>query len=184
MKNNTFSLLLVALGTALIAVASQLAIPLGPVPFTLQTLVVALLASLYRLREILLSVLLYLLLGLIGLPIFSGGASGPASLFGPTGGFLLAFLVSGSLISLMIQLFGRNIFMLTLTNLLGLGLTLLIGTVWLKVYYKMNWGAAFMTGFVPFIVGEIVKAVIVVGLAVSLYRILPRINPYFNSRKD
>jgi biotin transport system substrate-specific component len=182
MKNNVFSLLLVALGAALIAIASQLAVPIGAVPFTLQTLVVALLASLYRLREIFLSLLLYLMLGLIGLPVFSGATSGPAILFGPTGGFLLAFLISGSLISLIIRVFGRKLPFLAGANLLGLLLTLLVGTAWLKAYYQMSWEAAFITGFVPFIIGEIAKAAIVVALSLALYRILPRINPYFSGK--
>ncbi|MDR2977478.1 MAG: biotin transporter BioY [Streptococcaceae bacterium] len=183
MKNNTFSMLLIALGTALIAIASQLAIPFGAVPFTLQTLVVALLASLYRLRELFLSVLLYLLLGGIGFPIFSAGSSGLAVLFGPTGGFLLAFLLSGSLIAVMIQFFGRRVPSLAVANLLGLILTLLIGTIWLKFFYQMKWEAAFVTGFLPFVAAEIIKAVIVSLLATALYRALPRINSYFKEGK-
>ncbi|GAB2027695.1 biotin transporter BioY [Lactovum odontotermitis] len=179
MKNNIFSLVLIALGVALIAIASQLAIPFGAVPFTLQTLVVALLASLYRLREIFLAVLLYLLLGLAGLPIFSGATSGPLVLFGPTGGFLLAFLLSGSLISWLLQRLGRKVLILTLVNVLGLVLTLLVGTVWLKLYFQMSWGTAFLTGFVPFIGAEIIKGVMVVLLTTTLSRVLPKINPYF-----
>ena len=94
-----YSLTLIALGAAIIAVLSPLAIPIGIVPVTLQTLAVGLVATVLKARETFFAILLYLLLGFIGIPVFTGGTSGIAVLFGPTGGFLLAFLIMGTLIS-------------------------------------------------------------------------------------
>lgn len=68
--NKTYSITLIALGAALIVALSPFQIALGPIPITLQTLVIGLIATLYRPKEATLSVLLYLLLGAIGLPVF------------------------------------------------------------------------------------------------------------------
>lgn len=91
-----YSLTLIALGAAIIAVLSPLAIPIGIVPVTLQTLAVGLVATVLKARETFFAILLYLLLGFIGIPVFTGGTSGIAVLFGPTGGFLLAFFNHGN----------------------------------------------------------------------------------------
>ena len=87
--NKTCSIILIALGAALIVALSPFQIALGPIPITLQTLVIGLIATLYRPKEATLSVLLYLLLGAIGLPVFSGGNGGLHTFIGQTGGFLL-----------------------------------------------------------------------------------------------
>ena len=86
------SMTLIALGAALIAALSPFTIPLGPIPITLQTLAIGLIASIYRPKEATLSVVIYLLLGAIGLPVFAGGHGGIASFYGPTAGFLLSSL--------------------------------------------------------------------------------------------
>lgn len=79
-RNKLLMLIFPAFGAALIAILSQIVIPIGTVPFTLQTLAVGLIASIFRPREAALSVALYLLLGAIGLPVFAGGSGGIAAL--------------------------------------------------------------------------------------------------------
>ena len=182
MNNKVFPLILVALGTAFFAIVSQLAIPIGPVPITLQTLALALIASIYRLRESFLTIVLYLLLGLIGLPIFHGGMSGFAVLAGPTGGFLIAFLIIALLLPPILSLIGRGPLRLFVLNLLGLLLSLLIGSFWLKIYMHISWTKALLTGFAPFVAGEIIKAALASLIVVSLYKYLEKINPYFSEK--
>ena len=74
--NKTYSLTLIALGAALVAALSPFQIPLGPIPITLQTLAIGLIATIYRPKEATLAIILYLLLGAIGLPVFAGGKGG------------------------------------------------------------------------------------------------------------
>ncbi|MDR0299127.1 MAG: biotin transporter BioY [Streptococcaceae bacterium] len=181
MKKNIFPLTLIALGAALIAVASQISFPIGTVPITLQTLAVGLIASIYKIRETFLTMLLYLLLGVIGLPVFSGGAGGFAILYGPTGGFLLAFLISGTLISVLLSLFKKGLVSLAIANSLAVLLTLFIGTIWLKIFANMSWSSAFLAGFIPFVAGEILKVIVIILITRALLRILPRVNNYFKS---
>ena len=95
-NSNTRSLTYIAIGAALIAVLSQISIPLGPVPFTLQTMALALLPAVLDGATACAAVGVYLLLGALGLPVFSGFGSGIASIVGPTGGFLWGFLLGES----------------------------------------------------------------------------------------
>ena len=75
-KNKAFLLALPAIGAAFLAVLSQLTISIGPVPITLQTFAVGLIATIFKPREAVLSAFIYLLLGAIGLPVFAGGSGG------------------------------------------------------------------------------------------------------------
>ena len=163
--SKTYSITLIALGAAIIAVLSPLAIPVGIVPITLQTLAIGLIATLLQPRESFFALLIYLVLGAVGLPVYAGGASGIGALFGPTGGFLFSFVLVAPLLSY---------------NLLAQFLILVLGTVWLKFFIDAPWGTAFGIGFAPFILGAIIKAVIVAAVGVALLDILFKTNPYFS----
>ncbi|MGY3729256.1 biotin transporter BioY [Lactococcus termiticola] len=163
------------------AVFSPLALPFGPVPITLQTLAVGIVASLLRPREAFLSILVYLLLGGVGLPVFSAGGSGFGVLFGPTGGFLLAFLPVGLLMSLVLTRYQHKPWLSFLINLLGFALILLIGSFWFKTYNHASWQSAFELAFLPFVPIELLKAVVSSIVSLSLLPILRRSQPYFTN---
>ncbi len=82
-------LAVVGLGTAIVTVCAWISIPIGTVPFTLQTFAVAAVGGLLGWKRGSLSVLAYLLLGLVGVPVFAGFKAGLAALMGPTGGYIL-----------------------------------------------------------------------------------------------
>ena len=88
----SFTVILPAVGAALIAVLAQITIPIGPVPFALQNMAVGLVATIFHRKEALLAVTLYLLLGAIGLPVFAGGSGGLQALVGPNAGYLWFYL--------------------------------------------------------------------------------------------
>jgi len=92
-----------AIGAALIAVLAQISIPIGPVPFTLQNFAIGLIATVFRPREAVLSVGLYLLLGAIGIPVFASGGAGFHVLVGPSAGYLWFDLVYAGLTSYLIH---------------------------------------------------------------------------------
>ena len=100
-KNKAFLLALPAIGAAFLAVLSQLSFSIGTIPITLQTFAVGLVATIFKPREAVLSTILYLLLGAVGLPVFAGGSGGIQILFGPLAGYLWAYpffaLVTSSL---------------------------------------------------------------------------------------
>jgi biotin transport system substrate-specific component len=98
-QSRTRSIVLGGLAIALLAVAAQIQLPIGPVPFTLQTLVLILLVLVLTPAESLAAVGGYLLLGAFGLPVFAGFKGGLGVLLGPTGGFLVGFFVGTLLIA-------------------------------------------------------------------------------------
>ncbi|MBN1192365.1 MAG: biotin transporter BioY [Coriobacteriia bacterium] len=100
MRTRTVGILRSALVAALIAVGALIAIPIGPVPVTLQVLVVAVAALVLLPAEALSALVLYIALGAVGAPVFSGGGAGVGYLLGPTGGFILGFALGAPLAAL------------------------------------------------------------------------------------
>ena len=155
-RKNTFQLCLLALSIALIIVGSQLAVPLpGGVPFTLQTLVIPLIAAAFGWQLGTGAVALYLLLGAAGLPVF---------LFGPNGGFLWAFLP----LALITGLDKGNRFYLTLAAGIALFLQLLLGAAWLAWISHLPFAAAANAAIWPFLPTTLAKLALVVALAPRL----------------
>ncbi|WP_201346859.1 biotin transporter BioY, partial [Lactobacillus nasalidis] len=146
----------------------QLAIPLpGGVPFTLQTLVIPLIAAAGGWRLGTGAVSLYLLLGACGLPVFSGASGGIAVLFGPNGGFLWGFL----LLALITGLAKNTRLSLTLAAALALILQLLLGAAWLAWISRLPFAAAANAAIWPFLPTTLAKLLLLVALAPRLQAI-------------
>lgn len=148
------------LGSAALAASAQITVPMWPVPATLQTLVVLLLGALGGARLGLASVLLYLAEGAMGLPVFAGGAAGPAVLAGPTAGFLVGFLPAAWLAGFARGALARQALVLTAAHLV----LFVPGVLWLATVVGLE--RAIMAGFVLFIPGTLVKT----GLALATLR--------------
>jgi len=152
-----------ALFIALIIVGSYISvpIPIGPVPIALADFFVMLTGFFLGGKYGLLSVVLYLGLGVIGLPVFSNGGSGLAFLLGPTGGFLIGYVLLAATIGFLTDR-ERSTFLLDVVAVL-LGNILLygVGITWLKMTLELSWSAAFAAGFLPFLPGTIVKIIVV-----------------------
>ena len=120
----------IATGAAFIAVCSWISVPVFDIPYTLQTFGVFLVISLFGLRRGTLSVLTYILIGLAGAPVFSRFNAGPSALFGPTGGYIISFLVSAAIIGIALDIFGKKRTVLLLSMSAGLAACYLLGTLW------------------------------------------------------
>ena len=152
-----------ALFTALIAAGAFVAIPIGSVPFTLQVLFVLLAGMLLGPRLAALSVLAYLVLGLVA-PVYAGGTSGLGVLFGPTGGYLWGF-VPAALVTGVVCARGRtSLARFVGAGLLGVAPIYALGAVWLAAQLHLSIGAALATGVAPFVWLDVLKA-LAAGLA-------------------
>ena len=151
-----------AIGAALIAVLAQISLPIGPVPFTLQNFAIGLIATVFRPREAVLSVGLYLLLGAIGLPVFAGGGAGLQALVGPTAGYLWFYLVYSGLTSSLTSS-KSGVVKIFLANLLGDALVFVGGILSLHFLAGMAFEKALVVGVIPFIIPDLGKL-----LAISL----------------
>ncbi len=153
---------------ALTVVGSYLQIPLGPVPIVLANLFVLLAGLLLGSRWGAVSIALYLLLGLIGLPVFAGGAGGPAALVGPTGGYLFGYLVAAFLTGLISESGRSGPLRDVLALIVGALSIYLLGIPWLKLSLGMSWSKTLAAGLLPFLVGDALK----VAAAFAIVRIL------------
>jgi len=154
------SMIMIALFAAIIGVLAQVSIPLPLVPITGQTLAIGLAATILGPRNGTLSVVLYLMIGCAGVPVFAEFSAGVSKLVGPTGGFLVGFVPQAFLMGLFMDKFGFTIKNALIANIFGMFITLLFGTTWLKISVDLSWAAAFASGFTPFIIVGIIKAAI------------------------
>lgn len=157
---------LVLAGTALLVLGSRVSIPLpgNPVPFTLQTLAVLLAGGALGLRRGALSTVLFIVLGVVGLPVFAESRHGVDVIFGATGGYLVGFIVAAALVGRLAELgWDRHIGGSVGMNLLGTVLIYLVGVPWLAVAAGVPLGDAVTLGVAPFLVGDIVKLLVAAG---------------------
>ena len=149
---------------AVMAVGAWIWIP-GPVPFTLQALGVFLAATLIGAKKSLIAVMVYLLLGGIGIPVFSGGRSGLGVIFGATGGFLIGFLPMAYICGKMCEKLKRSPKTLIKSMVLGLISCYITGALWYAILYLgkpygLSLKVALVQCIVPFIIPDILKIII------------------------
>ncbi|WP_423407040.1 biotin transporter BioY [Heyndrickxia sp. MSNUG] len=151
-------MIITALFAAIIGVLAQMTIPLPVVPITGQTLAIGLAATILGSRYGTISVLLYLFIGAVGVPVFAEFSGGFSKLVGPTGGYLVGFVPAAFIIGWVLEKTSFTFMNALIGNIIGMLITLIFGTVWLKIALEMSWTAAFTSGFVPFIIVGVIKA--------------------------
>ncbi len=163
----------ISLMLTLLIILSQIAIPLGVAPITLQTLGVIIIGGLVKIKKAAITIIIYILMGLIGLPVFAKFSSGIGVLLGPTAGYIYAFLpaviiisiLSGIIFSKFVDKNGnersKQIYLLLfLVNFfVGEILILCLGSIWLSQYLDMGYLSALKLNLI-YVPGGIFKAVI------------------------
>ncbi len=159
-KINIRQMTLISLFAALTAVGAFISIPIYPVPLTLQTLFTLLAAMTLGSAMGALSQIIYVLLGIVGLPVFAGFKAGIGIFFGPTGGFLFGFIISAYVIGKIIELKKeKNIFYYLLAGLIGTLIIYIIGVTQLSFVTGMGVKRAVVVGMLPFLPGDILKII-------------------------
>lgn len=152
--------------TLLTAVGAQVTIPVKPVPFTLQTMMVVLAGAFLGSKNGAYSMLLYLFLGCVGLPVFAqipDTSIGFARLFGPTGGYLLTFPVAAFLTGWLTEK-DKSYFWVVVSMFIGEALILVLGSLYLGAFYLRNIQVALIQGAVVFLIWSVVKVFIAAGV--------------------
>ena len=168
--------LMIAAGVTLITLSAQVVIPLAftPVPITGQTFGILFTSALLGFRRSLATVAIYLLLGIVGLPVFAEWSSGVgkivsfvdgAIVLGATGGYLVGFLVAGGLVGRLAELgWDRHIGGSVGAMAIGNGVIYVIGVPWLMAALHLDLGKALDLGFYPFVVGDVFKIALAAAL--------------------
>ncbi len=164
---------LVAGGSLALVVSAKIQVPFWPVPITMQSLVVLLIGIAYGSRLAAAAVLAYLAEGLAGLPVFAGATAGPAYMVGPTGGYLLGFLVGATCIGWLAERgWDRSLGGASAAMVVGHVLVFVPGVLWLAVLF--GWTKAVAVGVTPFVAATILKTALGVALVAAFWSMVGR----------
>jgi len=179
-KNQLNGFIYSAIFAALIAVLGLVSIPLpiSPVPLTGQSLAIMLAGSILTPRQAGFSVLTFLLLGAVGIPVFAGLTGGIGILVGPRGGYLIGFLV-GAIIIALLKGKKNTTWRLAVANIVG-GILIVytLGILWLSFVTGMGLEKAFMAGALPYIPGDLFKAFVATVIGIAVNKQLPKLHAH------
>lgn len=175
------SLVYIALCSAVFIVFSaiQLKMAFSPVPITLQTMAVIIAGMLLKPRDAFISIVIVIVLGIFGLPVF-GGKSGLAHIFGPTGGFIIYFPFGAMLISLWINASTAKVARLTVKKIVSFLVAFLLFSSWLAYAVGVPWFMAVLDNMTlakalalacyPYLLGDVLKSIIALAVFIALYK--------------
>lgn len=169
-KGKTYDLVYIALCAVVITICSWISIP-TVIPFTMQTFAIFAAVGILGGKKGTMAVLIYLLMGAVGLPVFAGFTGGPGILFGNTGGYLIGFLLTALVMWGMEAAFGKGKAVLVLSMIIGLLACYAVGTAWFYFAYMkagsaVGIGAVLSWCVVPFIIPDLLK--IAAAMAVTM----------------
>ncbi len=172
----TLDLAYVGLAVALLAVCSWISIPTA-IPFTMQTFAVFAVVGILGMYRGTLAILVYILLGAVGVPVFAGFSGGIGVLFRNTGGYIMGFLFTALITGAIIKLFGKKVWIMAVAMVLGLLVCYAFGTIWFMVVYARNNGAvgaatALSWCVVPYIIPDLFKIALAIILTKRVGKVL------------
>ena len=160
MNSNAKWLTGTALMTAVLCILGPLSLPIGPIPISLTSFVIYLFLYILDTKQAAAACGVYLLLGLLGLPVFSGYTGGAAKLFGPTGGYLIGFIPLILIGGTALRYFRNNRIMGILSLEAATWVLYAMGTAWLAYSAHMSFKAALAAGVIPFILIDLAKIIV------------------------
>lgn len=167
-RSRTYDMAYVAVFAVLIAICSWISIPTA-IPFTLQTFAVFLAVTVLGGRRGTMAVVVYVLLGVIGVPVFAEFTGGLGIILQNTGGYLIGFIFAALVMWLMERLFGRKFWVQAVSMALGMVTYYTLGTIWfMQVYMRTSGDVGLMTVLgwcvIPFVIPDVVKSAIALTL--------------------
>jgi biotin transport system substrate-specific component len=162
-KNNLLrNIVLAVAGSVVVAVAAQINVPMIPVPMTLQTFAVLAIGMAYGARLGAATLSLYMLEGMAGLPVFAQMKSGVATVIGPSGGYIIGFILAAGLLGFLAERGWGSGTIKAIAATIACGALIYVpGLIWLHGF-AADWSQTLEWGLTPFILGDLIKAVLVV----------------------
>jgi biotin transport system substrate-specific component len=177
-KSSTYQIALIGIMAAITCILGPLSIPIpfSPVPISFTNLAIYFTVFILGWKRGTFSYLIYMLIGLVGLPVFSGFAGGPGKLFGPTGGYLVGFIFMAMIGGFFIEKFSGKVYMYILGLVLATCVAYLLGTAWLAYVANLTFLQALMAGVIPYLIGDGIKIAIAVIVGPMLKKRLFKAN--------
>lgn len=166
-KNNTYAMVVTALMAAITCILAPLSLPIGPVPISLTNFTIYLALYLLDWKKGTLSYIIYLLLGLVGLPVFSAFTGGVSKLAGPTGGYIIAFIPMAVISGIIIDKFSQKWIQFA-GMIVGTLVCYIFGTIWFCFQSGYTFSAALAVCVIPFIPGDLIKMVLSIIIGTSI----------------
>lgn len=170
-KIRTKQMVLIALMTAVTCVLGPLSIPLpfSPVPISLTNFAIFLAIFILGMKNGTISFIIYLLLGAIGVPVFSSFRGGLQVLAGPTGGYLIGFIFLALIMGFALDHFDRKLVPTIIGMIIGMAVCYAFGTVWLAKLLSLSFKEGLMMGVIPYLAGDAAKIIIAAIVGPKLY---------------
>ena len=170
-KIRTKQMVLIALMTAVTCVLGPLSIPLpfSPVPISLTNFAIFLAIFVLRMKSGTISFIIYLLLGAVGVPVFSSFRGGFQVLAGPTGGYLIGFIFLALIMGFALDHFDRKLVPTIIGMIIGMAVCYAFGTVWLAKLLSLSFKEGLMMGVIPYLAGDAAKIIIAAIVGPKLY---------------
>jgi len=173
---------LIVAGSLALTVSAKVQVPFWPVPMTLQTLAIFVIAAAYGRNLAVATILAYLAQGFAGLPVFAGAAAGPAYFAGPTAGFLAGFVIAAAIVGEAADRgFSRNGFKLFGVMLVADAIVFALGFLWLAFMFvspktgaTLGAATAFNAAVAPFVLGDLVKLALAALAVPAVWRLVRR----------
>ena len=170
-KIKTKQMVLIALMTAVTCVLGPLSIPLpfSPVPISLTNFAIFLAIFVLGMKNGTISFIIYLLLGAVGVPVFSSFRGGLQVLAGPTGGYLIGFIFLALIMGFALDHFDRKLVPTIIGMIIGMAVCYAFGTVWLAKLLSLSFKEGLMMGVIPYLAGDVAKIIIAAIVGPKLY---------------
>lgn len=173
-KSTLFNMTSCALMAALMCVLCPVSVPIGPIPISLSILVILVTVMVLGTWRALVSYTVYLLLGAVGMPVFSGFQGGFGKLAGPTGGYLAGFLLMILIGGVIMEVCKRNLWLTMLGMALGVAVDYAVGTAWFLFQTESTLAHALEVCVYPFIPLDLAKIVIAVVFGKLVWKALTK----------
>lgn len=156
-KSNIYQMASIGIMAAVTCILGPLSIPIGVVPISFTNLAIYFAIYTLGMKKGTVSYIIYMLLGFVGIPVFSGFTGGPSKLLGPTGGYIIGFAFMALISGFFIDTFFDKWYLCFVGMSLGTAVCYVFGSMWLSYQAHMPVNSAFAVGVIPFIPGDVIK---------------------------
>lgn len=175
-KSKVYQMAVIGVMAAVICILGPLSIPIGLVPISFTNLAIYITLYIIGMKKGTISLILYLVVGFSGVPVFSGFTSGPPRLFGPTGGYLIGFVFMAFIAGFFIDKFLNKWYLSIVGMILGTAVCYTFGTTWLAYQANISVRAALALGVFPFIFADLSKIILSAYIGPKIRKHLVRAN--------
>ncbi|NMM64945.1 biotin transporter BioY [Clostridium sp. P21] len=159
-KSNIYKMAVIGVMAAVICILGPLSIPIGVIPISFTNLAIYFALYTLGMKKGSVSYIIYMLIGFVGVPVFSGFTGGPSKILGPTGGYIIGFFFMALIAGFFIDTFFNKWYLCFIGMVVGTAVCYAFGTVWLSYQAHLSLGSALAAGVIPFIPGDLIKILI------------------------